>query len=160
MPRIRASIDIHAPIEHVYAFCTNPLNMPRIFPRDVTVEVMKEPVQPLQAGAEIVLCFQRGPVSCIWESLVTACEPLFLFEDIQVRGPMKRWLSRHYFEKITEGTRVLHVIDYQFHFGALGRICGLMAVDPILRGIFNHAHRATKEVCEQDWRAQESGAGR
>lgn len=156
MPRIRASIDIQAPIEHVFAFCTNPLNMPRIFPADVGVEVVKEPVQPLQAGAEIILRFQRGPMSYVWESVVTACEPHFLFEDIQVRGPMKRWLSRHFFEPIPEGTRVLHVIDYQFHFGALGRLCGLMAVDPVLRGIFNYAHRATKEVCEEDWQARDA----
>ena len=158
MPRINSSIDISAPIEQVYAFCTNPQNMARIFPKDVGVEVVKEPVQPLQAGAEIILRFHRAGLAYVWESLVTAVEPCFLFEDIQVRGPMKRWLSRHYFERIPEGTRVLHVIDYQFHFGALGRICGLMAVDPILRGIFSYAHRATKDVCEQDY-SEGRGAG-
>jgi len=42
----------------------------------------------------------------------------------------------------------------QFHFGALGRLCGFMAIDPLLRAIFSYAHRATKEVIEQDWQTQ------
>ena len=127
--------------------------MARIFPPEIGVEVVRPPEQPLQAGARISLCFKRAGLSYLWESLVTVCEPGFHFEDVQLKGPMKRWVSKHFFEPTQLGTRVLHVIDYQVHFGALGRLCGLLAVDPYLRRIFHYAHEATKTVCEVDWQA-------
>lgn len=157
MPRIVGDIEICAPPEVVFSFCTNPYNMARIFPAEIGVDVVQPPEQPLRAGARISLRFHRAGLSYLWESLVTVCEPCFCFEDIQIRGPMRRWVSQHFFEPTERGTRVLHVIDYQVHFGAIGRLCGLIAVDPYLRRIFKYAHEATKTVCEADWQAAQSG---
>ena len=153
MRRIRDSIEVLAPVEHVYRFCTNVSNLPRVFPKEVKVELVRQPELPLKQGADIVLRFHRAGLAYPWESVVTALEPCVFFEDLQTRGPMKRWISRHAFEETPRGTRIHHAIDYEFHFGMIGRFCGLMILDGLLRRIFRDVHHATKWVAEEDWRA-------
>lgn len=152
MPRIIDSIEILAPVERVYAFCTDCRNMPPLFPKDVRVEIIRHPTPPLSVGDEIALQFQRSGLVYPWESVITRCDPCHTFEDIQVRGPMRQWVSRHSFEPTERGTRVTHHIEYAFHFGALGRLCGVAFLDGTLRRIFRYVHHATKEYIETEGR--------
>ncbi len=149
MARINGSIEVLAPIEQVYQFCTDVANLPPLFPKEIRVEVVRRPDPPLRTGAEILLKFHRSGLVYPWESVVTACEPCRVFEDVQTRGPMKRWVSCHVFEATPRGTRVIHVVDYDVHFGILGRICGVMGMHSILRRVFQHVHEATKEAIER-----------
>lgn len=149
MGRIVGTIEIRAPIERVYEFCTDVANLPPLFPREVSVEIVHRPTPPLSAGSEIRLLFHRAGINYPWESVITECRPPEVFEDVQVRGPMKRWVSRHFFEPTERGTRVRHVIEYEMHFGMLGRICAF-AAEPLLRRIFRHVHHATRDALERE----------
>ncbi|MBI3945033.1 MAG: SRPBCC family protein [Armatimonadetes bacterium] len=152
MPRIVDSIEVAAPPGRVYDFCTDCRNLPALFPADVRVEVVRHPIPPLKTGDEIALRFHRGGLVYPWESVITDLDAGRYFEDAQVRGPMRRWVSAHVFEPTAQGTRVRHIIEYSFHMGPLGRLCGIMFVDRVLRHVFQHVHRATKDAIEVAWR--------
>ncbi|MDH7568804.1 MAG: hypothetical protein QHJ73_04380, partial [Armatimonadota bacterium] len=132
-------------------------NLPPLFPREVRVEVVRHPVPPLKQGDEIVLRFHRFGIVYPWESVITACQPCVSFEDVQVRGPMRHWISRHCFEETARGTRVHHFIEYAYPMGAVGRLCGLAMLDGVLRRIFRHVHYATRDAVEALW-AQQHGS--
>jgi ligand-binding SRPBCC domain-containing protein len=130
------------PVPHVFAFFSNPENLPRIMPAATETRIDKLHLVPpssstgslhfLKAagvGTIITTSFRLFPLLSLrakWVARITEFEWNRHFADVQQRGPFKRWHHRHEF--VTDnrdgigGTLVRDVIEYEVGLGPLGAL--------------------------------------
>jgi len=147
---------VPVPIERVFAFFSNPENLPRIMPASsgtklITLNRMPAPPPPpgitgdkaAGVGSTIVTSFRALPflpLRAQWISRITEFEWNHHFADVQDKGPFKSWHHRHEFRPETRaavaGTLVRDVIDYEVGFGFLGEIANAFFVRRQVRSTF------------------------
>ena len=120
------------PLDHVFAFFSNPLNLPRIMPTDSGTKIEQSTGWPRQTlGARRRMwrlasfrVFPVLPLRARWIARITEFEWNHYFADVQEKGPFKNWRHRHQFLAETRsgiaGTVVRDVIDYEVGFGFVG----------------------------------------
>ncbi len=136
------------PIDRVFAFFSNPENLPRIMPAATGTKLIalkRKPAPPAPPGvigdnaagvgstiATSFRVFPFPPVRARWIARITEFEWNHYFADVQDRGPFKNWHHRHEFQAETRervsGTLVRDVIDYEVGFGFLGEIANAMFI--------------------------------
>jgi len=136
------------PIGHVFAFFSNPENLPRIMPaasgtKLIALNRMPPPIPPTGfegdkaagVGSTIVTSFRvlpRLPMRAQWIARITEFEWNYYFADVQDKGPFKSWHHRHEFLAQTRdgvaGTLVRDVIDYEVGFGFVGAIANALFI--------------------------------
>ena len=126
------------PLERVFAFFSNPENLPRIMPsasatKLIALDLIAPPSPSGMAsgkaagvGTTIIGSFRVipfFPLRAQWIARITEFEWNHHFSDVQDKGPFKSWRHRHEFAaevRETPGTLVRDVIDYEVGFGILG----------------------------------------
>lgn len=143
------------PLERVFAFFSDPENLPRVMPaasgtRIVRLDRIPPPAQSSGAatnqagpGTVIVTSFRLFPflpLRAQWIARITEFEWNHHFADVQQKGPFKRWHHRHEFRAETHngvsGTIVCDLIEYEVGFGPLGALADLLLVAPQMRSTF------------------------
>jgi len=136
------------PNERVFAFVSNPKNLPRIMPASsdtklIVLNRMPAPTPPAGVdsdkaagvGSMIVTSFRLFPflpVRAKWIARITEFDWNHYFADVQDRGPFARCHHRHEFRAETRegdaGTLVRDRIEYEVGFGFLGTIANAIFV--------------------------------
>ena len=144
------------PIERVFAFFSNPENLPRIMPAStgtklIALNRMPAPAPPpgnagdkaAGVGSTIVTSFRVFPflpVRAQWIARITEFEWTHYFADVQDRGPFKSWHHRHEFRTEARagvaGTLVRDLIDYEVGFLFLGAIANALLVRRQMQSTF------------------------
>lgn len=144
------------PIERVFAFFSNPENLPRIMPvasatKLISVNRIPEPAMPgiseaervVGVGSTISTSFRIIPFLPLrkrWIARITEFERNRYFADVQDHGPFKSWYHRHEFINSimegTAGTLIRDVIDYEIGFGLIGSIANALFVRRQLEATF------------------------
>jgi ligand-binding SRPBCC domain-containing protein len=149
------------PIERVFAFFSNPENLPRIMPAASATKIvhltrMPPPSPPPSAntgqaaGARSTFVtsfriFPFLPLRAQWIARITEFEWNHHFADVQEKGPFKTWHHRHEFKaekrEGVEGTLVRDLIDYDVGFGFAGSIANRFLVCPRLQETFRERQK-------------------
>jgi ligand-binding SRPBCC domain-containing protein len=157
------------PIERVFAFFSNPENLPRIMPaprRTQLIALNRMPVPNPPAGVNsdkeagvgstIVTSFRVFPflpVRAQWIARITEFEWNHYFADVQDRGPFKSWHHRHEFRAETRdgvaGTLVRDRIEYEVGFGFLGTIANAIFVRRQMRHTFAQRQQVLPRLLSQ-----------
>jgi ligand-binding SRPBCC domain-containing protein len=157
------------PLERVFAFFSNPENLPRIMPagsatRLIGLNRMAPPTTPPGSTAEkaagigstIVTSFRVFPflpIRAQWIARITEFEWNHHFADVQDKGPFKTWHHRHEFAAEirgnTEGVIVRDLIEYEVGFGALGKIAEAMFVRPQMSRTFQERQKALPDLLSE-----------
>jgi ligand-binding SRPBCC domain-containing protein len=144
------------PIERMFAFFSNPENLPRIMPADSRTKIVqlnrlapqlaapgKADGEAAGVGSTIVTSFRVFPFlpfRAQWIARITEFEWNHHFSDVQQKGPFKRWHHRHEFRAETRegvaGTLVCDVIDYEVGLGFLGAMANALFVRRQMRRTF------------------------
>jgi ligand-binding SRPBCC domain-containing protein len=135
-------------VEHVFAFFSNPHNLPQIMPASsytklIVLNRMPPPPSPAGlasgeaagVGSTIVTSFRVFPflpLRAQWVARITEFQWNHYFADVQDKGPFKSWHHRHEFHAEERGgisgALVRDVIDYQVGFGFVGAIADAIFV--------------------------------
>ena len=133
------------PLENVFAFFSNPENLPRIMPAATAtklIAVNRQPPPPGVAsdkaagvGTTIVTSFRVFPflpLRAQWIARITEFEWNHHFADVQDKGPFKSWHHRHEFaaelRQGVAGTLIRDVIDYEVGMSFLGSIANALFI--------------------------------
>jgi len=134
---------IELPIDRVFAFYGDALNLERITPPLLGFEVTTP--RPIEMGVgtliEYRLRLHRVPVR--WRTRIEAWEPPHRFVDMQIRGPYSLWEHTHTFEEDgPEATIIRDRVRYSIPFGALGELADRLLVRRDLKQIFDYRRDA------------------
>ena len=157
------------PVERVFAFFSNPTNLPRIMPASshtklIVLNRMPAPSPPAGlaidkaagVGSTIVTSFRLFPflpVRARWIARITEFEWNHYFADVQDVGPFKSWHHRHEFGAESRdgiaGTLVRDRIVYEVGFGYLGTIANAIFVRRQMRDIFAQRQQILPKLLSQ-----------
>jgi ligand-binding SRPBCC domain-containing protein len=148
---------VPALVPRVFAFFSNPENLPRLMPAVTDTRLDRlhrvpppssqpdSSASPLAAGVGSLIetSFRMFPFLSArvqWTARITEFEWNHYFADVQQKGPFKRWHHRHEFLAETRGgvngTLVRDLIEYEAGFGPLGALANSFFVEARMRRIF------------------------
>ncbi len=146
------------PLERVFAFFSNPENLPRIMPaasatKLVALNLVGAGGKAAGVGSTIITSFRVFPflpIRAQWIARITEFETNHYFADVQDKGPFKSWHHRHALREETragvEGTLVRDVINYEVGFGFLGGIVNALFVRRQMQGTFAERQQRLPEL--------------
>jgi len=152
------------PLELIFAFFSNPENLPRIMPPSSgtrLIQVNRTPAPPglrnseeaAGVGSRIITSFRVVPFLPIrkrWIARITEFEWNRYFADVQDEGPFQSWHHRHEFADSPQdgraGTLVRDVIDYEVGFGFIGSIANAMFVRRQMEATFAERQKRLPEL--------------
>ena len=153
------------PVERVFAFFSNPENLPEIMPAaSGTLLLAVNRVAPkaqeratndkaAAVGSTLVTSFLVLPFLPLrqkWIARITEFEWNHHFADVQEKGPFKSWHHRHEFAASVKngvpGTTIRDVIDYEIGFGFLGQVADALFVRRQLENTFQERQRKLPEL--------------
>ena len=159
---------VAAPVERVFAFFSDPHNLPRIMPPGLGTKLVKLnlvpprlPITPASAqwqrmagaGTEMTVAFCVIPYVPIHERWIVRITEFSLneyFHDVQKQGPFRRWEHTHSFEAKTqagrEGTLIHDEIDYEVGFGLVGRALESGLFQRMFHSTFEYRKRALESI--------------
>jgi ligand-binding SRPBCC domain-containing protein len=155
-----------SPIERVFAFFSNPENLPRIMPASgatklIVLKRMPPPPPPRGVtadkaagpGSTIVTSFRVFPflpIRAQWIARITEFEWNHHFADVQDKGPFKSWHHRHEFlaeaRGEVHGTLVRDVIDYEVGFGFLGETANALFIRRQIERTFSERQQTLPQL--------------
>ena len=151
------------PVEQVFAFFSDPANLPRLMPDWQQARIAKAAlVAPLGwpegantagAGSRITLSFRPVPFSPVrvsWDAEIDQFAWNDHFCDSQLRGPFAYWHHCHRVAPETRngrlGTLLTDDLQYEMPLGALGIFANWLAVSGQIRATFAFRQRRTEEL--------------
>ncbi|MGL4512850.1 MAG: SRPBCC family protein [Lacipirellulaceae bacterium] len=154
---LRASTIVPRPIDEVFAFFSDALNLEKMTPPSMGFRVLTPPPIAMRVGLLIDYRVKVLGVPVRWQSKITAWEPGVRFADVQTRGPFRYWEHQHTFEPVLDdagnsvATRVGDYVEYGVPGGALVH---WLQVRPTNERVF--AHRT--ECLEREFGPPPTGA--
>lgn len=158
------------PHELVFAFFSNPQNLPRLMPRWQKVRLEEATFRPPPPhpqgsprygsiaagdGTRLTLSFRPAPFSPLrlsWEAEIEDFRWNQGFADTQIRGPFRYWRQQHKIvsarhpETHAQGTIVVDLIDYELPLPtALAGAANIFARVQ-LASVFRYRHQRTGEL--------------
>ncbi|MBD3336439.1 MAG: TIGR01777 family protein [Candidatus Eisenbacteria bacterium] len=149
MPRFTFRSTIPAEAAEVFAWHQRPGAFQRLTPpwEKMTVE-SGEP--RLEAGARWRLRLSKGLLKLGWIAEITEVEQGRGFQDIQRRGPFRRWEHAHRFTPSDAGMCVVEdEVDYELPLGRLGELVAGGSVRRRLDRLFRYRHATLRGDLER-----------
>jgi ligand-binding SRPBCC domain-containing protein len=161
--RLRFEQWVPVPLARVFAFFSDPSNLPRIMPPQLGARLVRvERVPPPgsapeggEAGVGTVIVVSVKllppfPVRTEWVARIVEYERGRHFADVQDRGPFRRWEHRHEFEARCQdgrdGTVVRDVLEYEVGLGLLGTVAERLLVGRQMTRTFEHRQRTLEAL--------------
>lgn len=144
VPSFTQSVEIEASVASVFDFHEREDALSVLASRFPPVRLISK-TPGIEVGTRVVL--RIGPIR--WVALHTAYEKNRFFVDEQIKGPFARWVHRHEFEAVGNGTRLTDRINYRLPGGSI--VNALLGWLPYLglKQMFAHRHAVTRSICEE-----------
>lgn len=140
---ITSEVLLPRPIEEVFPFFADALNLERLTPPWLKFAVLTPTPIRMEVGTLIDYRLKVRGFPLRWQSEITAWEPPHRFVDEQRRGPYKAWVHEHTFIAKAGGTLACDKVQYAVYGGALVR---RLFVAPDLRRIFDYRRQRMEAI--------------
>jgi ligand-binding SRPBCC domain-containing protein len=110
---------INRPLQEVFAFFADPLNLEIITPPWLRFEIRTTHPFAMRQGTLIDYRLRLHGIPLSWRSEITVWDPPRRFVDDQVKGPYRLWHHEHLFEEKDGGTVVRDHVRYAMLGGFL-----------------------------------------
>lgn len=128
---------LEAALDEVWDFFSSPRNLATITPRSLGFTIVSAPDRPLRRDDRIEYRIRVMGLPLRWVTRLTEWDERKAFTDVQERGPYRRWVHRHEFEQLPDGTvRMSDRVEYELPLGVPGRLVAGWWVDRQVREIF------------------------
>jgi ligand-binding SRPBCC domain-containing protein len=145
---VRESL-IRASPERVFAFHEHREALKKLMPPWEPAKVVQQ-ADISEIGARTIVEAQVfGPFRTTWISQHTIYQPPHLFEDIQLKGPFRRWRHRHIITPHANGAVLRDEIEYEPPMGFVGRLFAPLLIQRRLGRLFDYRHKITRISCEE-----------
>ena len=125
--------------DELFRFFSDAHNLAKITPPWLNFQMLTPAPIEMQVGTLIDYRLKLRGIPLRWQSEITVWNPPYLFVDEQRRGPYRRWIHRHTFVPVPDGTLIKDEVEYAVLGGSLVQ---KFFVAPDIEKIF--AYRSTK----------------
>jgi ligand-binding SRPBCC domain-containing protein len=141
--RLERELLVARPIEEVFDFFGDPMNLEAITPPWLHFKLLGSPDLPLRPASTIDYRLRVRGLPIRWTSLISRWEPPYLFVDQQIRGPYRSWVHLHTFEDRGADTLVRDEVEYSV-FG--GDFVNRLLVRPDLERVFDYRTASLRQL--------------
>jgi ligand-binding SRPBCC domain-containing protein len=139
---------IRASPERVFEFHERPDVLSLLIPPWENARVV-HPTRISEVGTQAIVEVKVfGPVTVRWIAEHTVYDPPHLFEDVQIKGPFRKWRHRHIVKPDTNGAILRDEIDYVPPLGFFGCAVASRFIQQRLQKLFDYRHEVTRRWCE------------
>ena len=135
-------------MEEVWAFFTNPENLDKITPDNISFETLyPQNGEPIYPG--MIIHHKVAPLLGIkmdWISEILQVEKNHYFIDEQRFGPYAFWHHQHIFEEVENGVLVKDLIHYKVPLGIIGTLANKLFVESQIEDIFAHRQKVLLDL--------------
>ncbi|MBL1214612.1 MAG: SRPBCC family protein [Ignavibacteriae bacterium] len=146
MFNIKSEQIIKLPIEKVFSFFERPENLSLITPKWLKFNILTPEPLVMKSGAIFDYQIKIFGIPNRWKTLITDYDPPYKFVDEQAKGPYKKWIHTHTFEKIEGGTLVTDNVDYDLYGGAAAKIINEIYIKHSVKSIFTYRSKVLNEI--------------
>ena len=140
---------IKAPPETVFGFHLLPDAFARLVPPWEKVKIIEKADISRIGSRTIIESRILGPIKVKWIAEHTAFDPPRMFEDVQIKGPFRKWRHRHIVIPHEDGSILRDEIEFEPPLAIFGPLAAPMAITPRLEKMFAYRHEVTRRWCEQ-----------
>jgi ligand-binding SRPBCC domain-containing protein len=141
---------IDAPPEKVFGFHLLPDAFDRLIPPWEKATVIQR-ADITEIGSQMIVETKiLGPIRSRWIAEHTAYDPPHMFEDVQIKGPFRKWRHRHIVIPDGHGSILRDEVEYEPPLPIFGPLAAPIAIKPRLEKMFAYRHEVTKRWCEQE----------
>jgi len=134
------------PADALFRFHADPSALERLTPPWEPIEIL-EPAPGVRDGNRGTFRVRLGPFRLRWTFEFRNVQEGRQFQDVQIRGPFKRWEHTHRFTPDGPSACWLEdQIEYELPAGVLGRWLASGMVRRRLGRLFEYRHRLTAEI--------------
>ena len=137
---------VDAPLQEVFAFFKDPLNLSALTPPWLNFRVRHASDAEVREGTRIRYDLRWLGIPLRWESRIAEYVEGERFADEMLRGPYARWYHLHTFREVDGGTEVGDHVEYALPLGPLGAMAHAVAVRRQLEDIFDFRRRRMEEA--------------
>src|ERR1700682_2890120 len=143
---------IRATPERVFAFHEQADALQRLTPPWETSSVVQLGRISEVGSRAIIDAALFGPWKIRWVAEHTVYDSPRMFEDVQIKGPFRKWRHRHIIAPDPDGAILRDEIDYEPPLWFVGRAAPRCLIEPRLRRLFDFRHDITRKWCEGETR--------
>ena len=114
---------------------------PRVAPMRIMTEMKRAEVGDLQ-----VMRVGMPPFESEWHARITHIRPGQMMEDVQERGPFRKWRHQHRVREEANGAQLTDVVSFRMLPTPIGAFLEYWLVRPVLLGMFAYRHRKTRSL--------------
>ena len=140
---VKTEQKIEKPQDELFNFFSDARNLAEITPPELHFRVLTPAPIEMKVGTRIDYRLKLRGMPIRWQSEITAWNPPYSFADEQRRGPYRRWIHKHTFVAVPDGTLVRDEVDYAV-FG--GWLVQKFFVAPDLEKIFAYRSEKLQEL--------------
>jgi len=133
------------PPERLFAFHQDVENLARISPPVPRFTLLSAPT-PTRAGDRQEFTLGVGPLRVRWTAHVTRFEEGRLLEDVQERGPFRRWRHQHRVAPAPGGSRLTDAVAFRAIPTPAGEFLEWLLVAPGIHAMFAWRHWKTRQA--------------
>ena len=140
---------INASPESVFGFHQLPDALEKLIPPWEKVKVIQKADISKIGSRTIIETKILGPIRSKWIAEHTAYDPPRMFEDIQIKGPFRKWRHRHVVIPREGGSILRDEVEYEPPLAIFGPLAAPIAITPRLEKMFAYRHEVTRRWCEE-----------
>ena len=142
---LRSVLDVAAPVETVFAWFSQPENLPMVTPPASALVLKTPPPIAMQEGTDIDYELPIAGLRAAWRTHVVSWDPPRSFVDVATQGPFRCWWHEHRFEPTATGTHIRDRVLFSAPLGPLGRAAEAAWVRPMLQRLFLYRRNAIRQ---------------
>lgn len=142
--RLETKTLIPSDLDNVWAFFSNPLNLSKITPEWLGLNIKNKDSIPPHMYAGMIICYDVNlflGLKTEWVTEITHVKEREFFVDEQRFGPYSFWHHQHLFKKVEGGVEMTDIIHYKTPFGL-----GSKFVQNRLDKIFDYRNEKIKNL--------------
>ena len=132
------------PVDRVFAFFADPLNLERITPPFLRFHVRRRSTPDVREGTRFTYTLQLHGVPVLWRTRIEEWQSPHRFVDVQLLGPYAAWRHTHRFATDGNGTKLEDEVRYRLRCSALQDTPLLAWVHRDVQEIFRYRQRAIR----------------
>jgi ligand-binding SRPBCC domain-containing protein len=140
--QLRSELWAPHPPQKIFPFFSDAFNLDAITPQWLHFQILTPPPICMKKGTLIDYKLRLHGIPIQWKTEIVEWNPPFRFVDRQRKGPYRKWIHTHLFEKDKGGTRMVDLIEYSLWPPIASSLLNRILVESDLKKIF--AYRREK----------------